>query len=140
MLEEAGFVCEGNPLRMAAPLSEIDLVPRTKLDLVTDPSWEIVARCNDRAHGVLEDWTMAAVFESIDDRLSHLHAARADNEVIAALIAREEDGDCYLWFVATVPEAQRRGVGAELIRRALREARERGCQTTSLESKLRGLS
>jgi ribosomal protein S18 acetylase RimI-like enzyme len=134
LLEAFGFVCESTPLRMAAALSEIDLEQQMELDPVSDPTWEMVARCNDRAHGVLEDWTMAAVFQSMDDAPSHLHAARVDGEVIAALIAREQDADCYLWFVATAPEAQRKGIGAELMRSALSGARDRGCQTTSLES------
>ena len=137
-LEAAGFAPEATPLRMAAALSDIDLGQRMELDLVSDPTWEMVARCNDRAHGVLDEWTMAAVFESMEDPASHLHAARAGDEVIAALIAREQHADCYLWFVATVPEAQHKGIGAELIRRALREARARGCQTTSLESTAAG--
>jgi ribosomal protein S18 acetylase RimI-like enzyme len=138
LLDAAGFVCAATPLRMAASIAQIDLEERIELDFVGDPSWEMVARCNDRAHGVLEDWTMAAVFQSMDDAPSHLHAARADGGVVAALIAREHDGDCYLWFVATVPEAQRMGIGAELVRRALIDARGRGCQTTSLESTAAG--
>jgi ribosomal protein S18 acetylase RimI-like enzyme len=138
LLEGAGFACAATPLRMAAPIAELDLEEQMELDLVSDPSWEMVARCNDRAHGILEDWTMAAVFESMDDAPSHLHVARADGEVVAALIAREQDADCYLWFVATVPDAQRQGIGAELVRRALVDARGRGCQTTSLESTAAG--
>jgi ribosomal protein S18 acetylase RimI-like enzyme len=105
-----------------------------ELEVVSDPSWEMVARCNDLAHGVLEEWTMAAAFQTMDDPSSRLHVACGDGEVIAALIAREQDADCYLWFVATVPEAQGQGIGAELVRGSLRNARNRGCQTTSLES------
>jgi ribosomal protein S18 acetylase RimI-like enzyme len=54
--------------------------------------------------------------------------------VVAALLARELDGDCYLWFVAAVPEVRRRGLASELVRVALLDARERGCTTTTLES------
>jgi ribosomal protein S18 acetylase RimI-like enzyme len=104
------------------------------LDLDLDPSWELVARVNDRSHGVLEPWTMAAVFSTMCDPASHLHVARKDGEAIAALIAREHEGDCYFWFVATVPEAQRSGTASELMRHALREARRRGCTTSTLES------
>ena len=57
-----------------------------------------------------------------------------DRNVASALVAREQHGDCYFWFVATVPEAQRRGLAGELMRCALRDARARGSETTSLES------
>ena len=134
VLTAAGHVCDSTPMLMAAPISAIDLESRTGLDLVPGPSWRDIAICNDRAHGVLEPWSMAAVFETAEDPASHLYAARLGGEIASALIAREHERDCYFWFVATVPEAQRRGLGSELMRHALREARARGCETTTLES------
>jgi ribosomal protein S18 acetylase RimI-like enzyme len=118
----------------AAPIDALDLETRADLELDPDPSWELVARVNDSAHGVLEPWTLAAVFSTMRDPASHLYVARKDGEAIAALIAREHEGDCYFWFVATVPAAQGKGVAGELMRHALREARGRGCMTTTLES------
>jgi ribosomal protein S18 acetylase RimI-like enzyme len=75
-----------------------------------------------------------AVSQNMEDPASHLHVARRDGAPAAALIAREEGRDCYLWFVATVPEAQGAGLASELMRHALREAQLRGCTTSSLES------
>jgi ribosomal protein S18 acetylase RimI-like enzyme len=89
---------------------------------------------NDSAHGVLEPWSKAAVFERMDDPASHLYVARHEGAPASALIAREHDGDCYFWFVATAPDAQGHGIAGELMRHALREASLRGCTTSSLES------
>lgn len=133
-LESAGHALDSTPMLMAAPISDIDLEPRFALELEPAPSWEMIARCNDRAHGVLEPWTMAAVFETMDDPATRLHAARHQGQTACCLLARESEGDCYLWFVATAPEAQRLGLASELIRVALRGALERACDTTSLES------
>ena len=77
---------------------------------------------------------MAAVFETMDDPASHLYVAHHDGQPSSALIAREHGGDCYFWFVATIPEARRAGLAGELMRHSLREARSRGCTTTTLES------
>lgn len=52
----------------------------------------------------------------------------------SALLALWNEGDCYFWFVATDPEARRRGLASELVRHALREAQQAGCTTTTLES------
>ena len=134
MLERRGHALDSTPMLFAAPIDVLDLQPRIALDLALDPTWKLVARVNDRAHGVLEPWTMAAVFSTMRDPASHLHVARRDGQAIAALIAREHEGDCYFWFVATVPEAQRSGTASELMRHALREARRHGCTTSSLES------
>jgi ribosomal protein S18 acetylase RimI-like enzyme len=134
-LEAAGHALDSTPLLMAASIDEIDLERRLpELDADREPSWREVSRCNDRAHGVLEEWSMAAVFEAMDDPPTHRYAVREDGDIVAALLAREHDGDCYLWFVAALPEVRRRGLVSELVRIALLDARERGCTTTSLES------
>jgi GNAT superfamily N-acetyltransferase len=140
LLEDAGHVCDSAPLLMAAAISGLDLDgsrdfgDSPQLKLVAEASWSEVARCNDRAHGVPEPWTMAAVFEDAQDPACHLYALARDGAVVSALAAREQDADCYFWFVATVPEAQREGLASALMRHALREAGARGCTTTTLES------
>ena len=134
ILEGRGHVLDSTPMLFAAPIDALDVEPRIHLDLDPDPSWETVCRVNDQAHGVLEPWSMAAVFQKMDDPASQLHVARRDKAPVAALIAREQDGDCYFWFVATVPDAQGAGLASELMRHALRDARDRGCTTSSLES------
>ncbi|TMK40897.1 MAG: GNAT family N-acetyltransferase [Actinobacteria bacterium] len=133
-LEAAGHRLDSQPMLMAAAIDEIDVEPRIELDLHESPTWELIARCNDRAYGVLEPWSMAAVFSAMDDPATRLYAARREGEVAAGLLARELDGDCYFWFVATVPEAQRSGLAAELMRHALRKASEHGCETATLEA------
>lgn len=119
---------------MGAPISEIDLDQRMELDLHPAPTWRMVATCNDLAHGVLEDWSMTAVVEHVDDPATRCYAATLHGKVACALLAREHDDDCYFWFVATIPEARGRGLAAELVRIALRAAQQRGCETTTLES------
>jgi GNAT superfamily N-acetyltransferase len=133
LLRAAGLMPLWNTVRMAAWLADADLTSRIALELVPEPSWELVAGCNDRAYG-LPAGSMHAPFALIDDPAFHLYAAHSGDEAIAALITREQDGDCYPWFVATVPEAQRGGVAAELLRVAFRQAQSRGCLTVSGES------
>jgi ribosomal protein S18 acetylase RimI-like enzyme len=139
LLRDAGHLCDGTPLLMAAPISAINLRSRMPLELLDRPTWRDVARCNDLAHGVLEPWSMAAVFESAEDPATRLYAATDGGRVVSALIAREQERDCYFWFVATAPDAQRRGLASELLRHALLAAHRRGCETTSLESTKAGV-
>lgn len=134
LLEGRGHTLDSTPMLMAAEIDAVDLESRLELNLEPEPSWETIARCNDQAHGILEQWSMAAVFATMDDPASRLWAACVDGQPASVLVARELDGDCYFWFVATAPEAQRRGLASELMRRALRDASARGCTTTTLES------
>ncbi len=133
-LEAAGHVLDSTPMLMGASISEIDLDQQLELDLHAAPTWRMVATCNDLAHGVIEDWSMAALVERIDDPPTHCYAATLHGKVACALLAREHDRDCYFWFVATIPEARGVGLASELVRVALRAARQRGCVTTTLES------
>jgi ribosomal protein S18 acetylase RimI-like enzyme len=134
ILQGRGHVLDSTPMLFAASISSLDIEPKMKLDIDPNATWELVGKINDRAHGVLDEWSMAAVFETMNDPESHLHIARLNGAPVSALIAREHDGDCYFWFVATAPEAQGRGIASELMRHALRGAVQRGCTTSSLES------
>lgn len=133
-LQSQGHVLDSTPMLFAASIDSLDLEQRRQLDLDPAPTWDSVAAVNDRAHGVLEEWSMGAIFQTMSDPASRLHIAREDGAPAAALIAREYQGDCYFWFVATVPEARRRGIASELMRHAVRDAAGRGCTTSSLES------
>ena len=65
--------------------------------------------------------------------------ARAGGRPAAALSLALHDGDAYVWLVATAPEARGRGLASELLRRALRAARdEAGATTTTLEATAMG--
>lgn len=131
----SGYTQEGAALVMGAALRDLDVAPRRELELVAEPTWKDVARCNDRAHGVLPEYSMHAAFGEMRDPDSRLYAVRHRGEIVSGLIARRsQGGDCYFWFVATVPEAQGEGVGGELMRLALREALADGCVTATLES------
>jgi ribosomal protein S18 acetylase RimI-like enzyme len=134
ILQSRGHALDSTPMLFAAPIERLDTEPKLELELDVDPRWETVCQVNDKAHGVLEPWSMAAIFQTMADPASHLHVARRNGACAAALVAREQDRDCYFWFVATVPEAQGAGLASELMRHALREARSRGCTTSSLES------
>src|SRR4029077_13927384 len=102
ILQARGHVLDSTPMLFAASLDALDLESGIDLDLDPEPTWEMVSKVNDQAHGVLAPWSMAAVFQKMDDSASHLHVVCKDQAPVAALIAREHEADCYFWFVATV--------------------------------------
>jgi GNAT superfamily N-acetyltransferase len=134
LLERRGFACKTSFLRVAGELSALDVDPRTELDLVSEPTWEDIAHCNDRAYGLAGRAMMATAFVLLRDPAVRLYAARLDGEVVSAMIARDEGTDVYVTFGATVPEAQRKGTAAELLRHIVRAASERGCRTGTGET------
>jgi ribosomal protein S18 acetylase RimI-like enzyme len=132
VLEDAGHVLDANPMEMGAALDELDLEPRRELDLEPTPDAAMVGALNDAAYG-LED-CFALAFARLPAGEAHLYVAREDGEAVASMGAMDLGGDCEIAMAATLPAARGRGLCGELMRLALREARERGCETTTLEA------
>lgn len=59
---------------------------------------------------------------------------------MSCTVAVDHGGDCSIQLVATDLQARGRGLASGLIRVAVWEARERGCETTSLQSTRAGYS
>jgi GNAT superfamily N-acetyltransferase len=133
-LDEAGHVLDATPRLMAAPLSAMDLDERVALDLDPEPSLTDVAHLNDAAYGIPPEGSFDAVLRDPAGPGWHVYVARADGAPAACLLTRTHDADCWIGLVATAPVARGRGLATELLRGALRQARDLGAQTTSLES------
>jgi GNAT superfamily N-acetyltransferase len=73
----------------------------------------------------------ARVFTGMDFRLV---TASLAGSVVASAISFDFCGDCGIFNVVTLEHARRRGIGTALVARLLQDARDRGCQTASLQS------
>jgi ribosomal protein S18 acetylase RimI-like enzyme len=137
-LAAAGHAHDGEPMLMGAALDELDLRARAEMDLAPTDAWDAVARCNDAAYGLAPEQGFAAALGSLCDPAARAWVALEGGEPVAAAGTLVHERDCYVLFVATVPAAQGRGLASELMRRGLRDGRERGCTTTTLEATARG--
>lgn len=137
LLERAGHRLDARPAAMVLDLGELDLPAAggVELDLV-EPDMSEAARVNDAAYGFAGDFERA--FKRLPPEPVHLYLARADGMPVCTLLTYEEDGECGVYLVATLPEARGRGLATALMIHALREARQRGCTTSSLQATRRG--
>jgi len=74
------------------------------------------------------------LLEGVDADAFHVLVARLDGENVATAIAYDHEGDCGIFNAGTLPHARRRGLGTALTALHLHEARERGCETASLQA------
>jgi ribosomal protein S18 acetylase RimI-like enzyme len=137
VLGAAGHALDTATALMAATLDELELVPRGSLDLDHDAPWATLGRVNDLAYGLPYRSFEVALTGADLPSLSR-YVARVDGEAAACVVASWHEGDCGIYLVATDPRAQGAGLCSELLRLALREAREAGCETTSLEATTKG--
>ena len=134
-LRDAGHKFDGQPMLMAGVLDEMDLEPRFAVDFHREPTWGTVARINDVCYGLDPLHSFADAFAGIREQA---YVAELDGRPVACVAVCPHEGDCGIYFVATLPEARGRGLAGALMRIALREAREQGCETTSLEATAMG--
>jgi ribosomal protein S18 acetylase RimI-like enzyme len=129
-LEARGHAFDGRPMKMAAPLEEVDLSAAApeRIEPVTD--WRVVGEINDAAYGLAG---LADTFAAYRDDDTRGWLAIADDRPAATVSVLEHDGDAYVAFVATDPAFRGRGLCRGLLAHALRVAADNGCTTTSLE-------
>lgn len=69
-----------------------------------------------------------------DHAALHPLIARDGGGIVAAALAYDLAGDCGIYNVETVVRARRRGFGTAVTAAQLHRARDRGCETASLQS------
>jgi len=76
----------------------------------------------------------AGLLAGVDPDAFRVVVGQLDGEVVAAGISYDHRGDCGIYNVVTRERARRRGIGTAVTAALVREARERGCETASLQS------
>ena len=131
-LEGAGHELDADPAAMALDLSQLgeppDIDHRTGDDLAP-----VIAGINDRAYPV-EGAPFTRMTSAHPHAVTVNYVTDLDGEPAACLQILPLDGDASVWAVATLPDARGRGLCARLMRRALWDARERGCEISTLQA------
>ncbi len=133
LLEAAGHRLDAEPRAMAMELGGVREPDLSGCDWKRDGDLVALARINDAAYGY-PSGTFGAGLAGLPPERLHVYEAHADGEHVAGLATTDFDGDCEIAFVATLPEARGQGLASALMRQAIWEARERGCETTTLQS------
>lgn len=130
-LEAAGHVLDAHPEAMAAPLHEMDLGAGAESLDWTYGGDSVSDMCD-----VLEEafhWPLAPAADLLAG-VEHVYVARDGGRAVSCVAALDRDGDCGIWNVGTREAARGQGLATRLMRQALLDARDRGCETTSLQA------
>jgi len=138
LLRDAGHLLEYEPMAMALALERLREPgegPPFAID--RDPHPVEITSINERANGELPG-SFGTAFAGLRDRRFHRYAARLDGRPVACLVTFDHGDNCMVQWVATEPAVQRRRLAARLLHAALRDARERGMRSSTLESSYEG--
>jgi GNAT superfamily N-acetyltransferase len=131
LLEELGHRLDGVPRAMTLELANAELAGADAVVWEHTEDLASMASINEAAYGL-----PAGEFDAAMTAMSgaEVYLARHDGQPAACVGALSHSGDCGIYFVATVPAAQGRGLASALMRQALIEARDAGCSTSSLQA------
>ncbi len=122
-VETRGYSYDSSTRTMAMPIADLVEVDASMLDLV-EPTLERFWHV-DGLDGIVPD---------LSAERANFYIARLGGEDAAMLMAFDHDGDCGIYMVGTRPAARRQGLATALSAHAIKQARERGCMTVSLQS------
>jgi GNAT superfamily N-acetyltransferase len=132
-LEAAGHLDDAEPMDMAMELTElIEPDGEPQFEIRRDYDLATMARINEVAYGWAE-----GEFKAMERaRMPTLrpYFAVMDGQAVGTLAIWAHEGDAAVEWVAVLPEARGKGVSGRLLARALRDAREDGLKTTTLQS------
>jgi ribosomal protein S18 acetylase RimI-like enzyme len=121
-----GFQVDTWTAAMAMTLNEI-AVERPRIEL--GPSeWQ------EHLRYLEVEGAPGGLLAGVDGGDFHVLGARLEGESVATAIAYDHDGDCGIFNTGTLPRSRRRGLATALTALHLYGARERGCETASLQA------
>jgi GNAT superfamily N-acetyltransferase len=131
-LEAAGHKLDADPAAMTFELAGLTEPPeidhRTGDDLLP-----VIADINDRAYGH-DDASFTRMLAQHPAGVTRNYVADVDGQPAACLQILPVDGDASVYWVATLPEARGRGLCRRLMHHALWDAREAGCDLSTLQA------
>jgi ribosomal protein S18 acetylase RimI-like enzyme len=132
-LAEAGMVVSSASPGMGAGLEELPAAADDQDGRPTLADLATVGRVNDLAYGNL-DGRLERTLKPLPNAVLTGYRADFEGRPAAVALALHHDGDCGVSFVATIPEARRRGLASTVMRQALAAARADGCTSTTLQA------
>jgi GNAT superfamily N-acetyltransferase len=139
LLKGHGHGFDGEPAAMTLELERFLEPNLGDLDWDAEATFEELGRINDLAYGHRGADGVAAAFAGAGETIPiRLYRARRDGATASVLATIDHGEDLGIYYVATDPGHGRRCLAGRLLAAALREGRERGMRTSSLQSSAKG--
>jgi GNAT superfamily N-acetyltransferase len=133
LLESAGHKLDAHPTAMVLDMADLPEPEPGDLDWDSEVPIEEVWRVNDLAYGY-EPGTFERGIGRPGEDTYRFYRARLGGETACVVGTMDVDGDCGVYWVATLPEARGRGLTTRLMHVALAEGRDRGCEISTLQA------
>jgi GNAT superfamily N-acetyltransferase len=137
LLAARGHKLDATPAAMLLDLTELREPrdgPLPRGGYSTEWDIEAAGSVNDAAYGDTSALFARALGGLQGGGPAHMYLARADGRPASFVVVHDDGSNCEFWIAATIPEARGRGLVSGLLHRALEDARERGCGTSTTQA------
>jgi GNAT superfamily N-acetyltransferase len=135
-LRRAGLIVASASPGMGAVIDELGL-DLSGPDAEATADLRTVGRVNDLAYGNV-DARLERTLTMLDESALRAYRADLNGAPAAVALALHHDGDCGVSFVATLPQARRRGLATHVMRNVLADAQRHGLDTVTLQATEQG--
>jgi GNAT superfamily N-acetyltransferase len=133
LLAGAGHKLDATPAAMLLDLSELQAPSAPAPEWSGEWDMEGVGAVSDAAYGD-RPGKFAAAMAGLPAGSGHLYLVRDSGRPVSFVLMHDDQENCEFWMAATVPEARGRGLVSALLHRALLDAREHGCTTSTTQA------
>jgi GNAT superfamily N-acetyltransferase len=133
LLAGAGHALDATPAAMLLDLDELVEPGQGVPECSTEWDMEAGGSVNDAAYGDTSG-LFARAMGGLPPDTGRMYLAHADGRPASFVLVHDDDENCEFWIAATIPEARGRGLLSGLLYRALADARERGCTTSTTQA------
>jgi GNAT superfamily N-acetyltransferase len=131
VLKRAGYRLPDTPFGMGCRPTGVERpLPSALEDWTADGDPAVMAEIADRAfdHGT----AFRRAYSSVATQRARIYLASSNGRPAACVVTADFEGNCAVNMVATLPEARGRGLSTGLLRHALADAADRGCELSTL--------
>jgi ribosomal protein S18 acetylase RimI-like enzyme len=133
-LRKAGLAVASASPGMGAEIAALGARPA---DPAPNADLHTVGRVNDLAYGNV-DARLERTLTTLEEGLLRGYRADLNGAPAAVALALHHGSDCGVSFVATVPQARRRGLATQVMHSVLADARANGLETITLQATEQG--
>jgi GNAT superfamily N-acetyltransferase len=133
LLAGARHALDASPAAMLLDLAELATAPVPEPDWSGDWDMQAAGAINDAAYGDASG-LFARSLGQLPPGSGNLYLAHDDGEPASFVLVHDDEDNCEFWIAATIPRARGRGLLTGLLHRAMLDARERGCTTSTTQA------
>ena len=134
LMKRAGHEVASTPTAMGLELARFSEPAQAQLEWTREADVDVIVELLDIANGWEETRPWAHALRALPEGSCRVYMASIAGRPVSGVLTHDHEGDASIGGMATLSCARGSGLATALLARALVDARDRGCETSTLQS------